>query len=105
MPISLSRELKVIAGNDLPFLEINKLKMCLFFKTLIFLILRFSNKNIGLGLPVPYGSRLLKSETKELLAAENDNFDSKMNKFLFFRFFINSASKKDLKSLSLFLFI
>ena len=57
--------------------------------TLIFLILRFSNKNIGSGLSVPKGSRLFISEIKELLTAEIDNFDSKMNKFLFFRFFIN----------------
>ncbi len=55
--------------------------------TLTFLIFRFSNKNIGSELPVPKGSRLFISEIKELLTAEIDNFESKMNKFLFFFFY------------------
>ena len=81
--------MKLIEGTDLPFLEINKLKTCLFFMTLTFLIFRFSNKNTGSGLPVPKGSRLFISEIKELLTAAIDNFDSKLNKFLFFCFFLN----------------
>jgi hypothetical protein len=59
-----------------PFLVTKIFDICLFFKTLTFLILRFSIKKRGLGFPDPKGFNFLISSNRDLFRALPDIFAS-----------------------------